>query len=223
MTEKRRSQASIGSFSNTAKGEGLTAVKNFMGDLDKQEEAEKERAKSMAPRPRKEELPQKPKMSEEEVTDAVNSLDDQIDNLESVPELSYADKVARHGITVDKAEEIVDSMIVDGFYEETYALTKKHAVTFRTRTLEDQNRIMERIEVLKPHYPSTLSNLVAQYNVASSLVQFKEINFLELTFENKLKWVRECPDGVVRALAMKLNKFDSMIADVMSEGAIENF
>jgi hypothetical protein len=112
---------------------------------------------------------------------------------------------------------------VDGYYEETYALTKKYNVTFRTRTLEDQNRIMERIEVLKPNYPSTLSNIVAQYNVAASLVQFKEIDFLKLEFKEKLDWVRKCPDTVVRALALKLNKFDAMIADVMSEGAIENF
>lgn len=227
MTEKKQ-QAEIGSFNKVTKGEGLTAVKQFIGNLEAQQSPKKKKPpapSSMAPVPRNDEPePEKePEMSEEEMAEAVDSLDEDIDSLEGAPELTYKDKVAKHGISPEKAEEIIDSMIVDGYYEETYALTKKYTVTFRTRTLEDQNRIMERIEVLKPNFPSTLSNLVAQYNVASSLVHFKGINFLEMEFKARLDWVRKCPDGVVRALAMRLNKFDAMITDVMGEGAIENF
>jgi hypothetical protein len=226
MTEKKQ-QAEIGSFNNVTKSEGLTAVKQFIGNAEADEAAKKKKRTpvgSMAPAPRnnkpeEEEAP----MSEEALASVVDDLDDDIDSLESAPELTYKDRIRKHDITLEKAEEVVDSMIVDGYYEETYALTKKYNVTFRTRTLEDQNRIMERIEVLKPNYPSTLSNIVAQYNVAASLVQFKEIDFLKLEFKEKLDWVRKCPDTVVRALALKLNKFDAMIADVMSEGAIENF
>lgn len=228
MTEKRQ-QPAIGSFNKAANGEGLTAVNQFIGNLEAPEKVAEVPAKPstpVTPEPRNDapaQEPQEPKMSVEEALETADSLDEDIEGLESAPELRYEDKIAVHGITLEKAEEIIDSMIVDGFYEETYALTKKYAVTLRTRTLEDQNRIMERIEVLKPHYPSTLSNLVAQYNVASSLVQFKGIKFLDMKFNDRLDWVRKCPDSVVRALAMKLNKFDSMITDVMSDGAIENF
>jgi uncharacterized FlaG/YvyC family protein len=229
MTGKKQT-AEIGSFNNMAKGEGLTAVKQFIGGIEEKEAAKKGKkasasrgsmASAPAPEPRNDEP--KEKMSEEGFEQTMDDLDKDIDDLADAPEFTYKDKIKKHEISLEKAEEIIDSMIVDGYYEETYALTKKHPVTFRTRTLEDQNRIMERIETLKPNYPTTLSNLVAQYNVASSLVHFKGIDFTEMEFREKLRWVRECPDSVVRALATKLNKFDAMITDVMSEGAIENF
>lgn len=251
MTERRQSMkkgteksAEIGSYGGVPRGEGLTAVQQFIGAMNQEEPVEKKRPsnKKKTKEHSKEQLEQLKQLRQLEqqprpeqpienkgedaasgAQDTLDGLDADIAALEDAPELTYVDRITKHNISLEKAEEIVDSMIVDGYYEETYAVTQKYNVTFRTRTLEDQNRIMERIEVLRPQYPTTLSNIVAQYNVASSLVHFRDIDFTTTDFERKLDWVRKCPDAVIRALATKLNQFDGMITDVMSEGAIENF
>lgn len=207
-------RVNIGDFVKSPEGEGLLAVKKFVEEMTPDKEPQRKKPSGE---------PKKPEMSKEEVANTIDDLEKDIEALEDSPELTYEEKIKKHGITLKKAEEIIDSMVVDGYYEETYPVTKKYTITFRTRVLEDQNRILEKIEALRPNYPSTLNNLVAQYNLAASMISFKGIDFSKMEFEDRLDWVRRCPESVVRALVLKLNKFDAMIMDVMSDGSIENF
>jgi hypothetical protein len=217
MTEKGTTQKTpeIGNFARTS--EGTTAVADFMqgakGSVQKMPEKKKGEEKE----------PEKEEKSLGELNQEMTKLEEDIEKVEAAPELSYEDKLKKHGIPREEAEKIIDALMVGGEYQRTYQITPKYSVTFRTRKLEDQNRALDIIEARSPQYPSTVGNIVSEYNLAASLVNFRDLDFSDKKVAECLEWVRKLPDSVARLLANKLSKFDQMVLDVLDEGAIENF
>jgi hypothetical protein len=144
--------------------------------------------------------------------------------IEDSPELTYDQKIEKHGLTKEQAMEIVDAMFTQGFYEKTVPVAGNVTITFRTRKTEDQDRLFQRLESEGPQYPATVSNFVSKYNLAASMRQYKGQQFGDdVEFKNKYNYVCNLPDTIFRLLCVKLAKFDEMILDVLDEGAIANF
>lgn len=216
MTEPEKTPE-IGSFVKTKAEttEGVAAVESFLGGAD---------VGSVRKMPEPKDKPEEgPQQTVEEVTDEISQLEEDIEKVEAAPELTYEEKLKRHGVTKEEAEKIIDALMVDGIYQKTYAITKKYDVTFRTRLMEDQNRALDAIEFKGPQYPTTVGNIVAGQNLAASIVKFRDIDFAEVKIKERIEWVQKLPDTVARLLANKLAKFDQLILDVLDEGAIENF
>jgi len=218
MTEKNKSTM-ISDFARP-KGEGVAASQQFLGGKGIPPGPG---SMLQQPKPEKPENDAPPPKTDEELLDEVDALDQDIDALEKSPELTYEERLARVGITLKEAEGIVDALMVDNEYRRTYKLTKKHSVTFRTLSLNAQNSALMELERLRPQFPTTVASIIAQYNVANALVEFRGIDFTKMADDDRLEWVRALPESVARALAEKLSEFEKMVKAVMSDGALENF
>jgi hypothetical protein len=159
-------------------------------------------------------------------TDALSEardLEETISTMRQDPRLTYDQKLKKHKLTKQQAAAIVDSLITKGFYEHPYRITSKYHVLFRTRDMDDQDRLMSRIEELAPKYPSSLDNLVGVYNLAASIQRFGTKDLSEMEFVHRFDWVTKLPGPLADVLLQKLSSFDRMMQDVMDVGAIENF
>ncbi len=144
----------------------------------------------------------------------------------SDPQEDFLKQLERLKITKDTAAQIVDAMLFKGFYEEEIPLTKKVKVKFKTRGQEAVDRLNTEINRIDPKFNGTLYSLVAEYNIAASLVAYGPYQFDGSTdegFEKTLKYIKALPTPVFQLLANKLSKFDDKTMTVMSEEATSFF
>lgn len=144
---------------------------------------------------------------------------------EKSPELTYEDRVKAQGLTMTEATGIVDSMITRGLYEKTVPVTSRFNVTFRTRSVEDNDKMFEKLEKNKPEFNLSITGHIAKYNLIHSLSAFGPTKF-ENNAEGKekaAKFVAALPGPMFALLVNKLAKFDTQINVVLDDGAIENF
>jgi hypothetical protein len=152
---------------------------------------------------------------------------------EAVPEEKsdyevYIESLKELKLTTDQAAEIVDALITAGFYEETFQLNKKVTVKFRTRTQDTNNRIDKALADAKPEFNSSIMNVLAKYNLASSLVQYGKFTYKpyedDAEFNKTLKFVERLPQPVFQLLIGELSKFDNKLQVVSNSAAvISNF
>lgn len=150
-------------------------------------------------------------------------LEAQLKRAEKAPEMTYEQKVKEHGLTLQEAMDIVNSMFDNNYYEREYKLTSRYSVLFRTRATTDQDRILRQIEELNLQYPASIAQLLAKYNLAASMQKYKQLDFTDKPFDVRLKFVLSLPEAILRLLAQKLAEFDQLVMDVLDDGAIENF
>lgn len=159
-------------------------------------------------------------------------LQDSIDVTKSNTEKAktYEELLAENDIPLQKAHTIVDALLERGVYEETVAVTQRITATFRTRTHGDYVRYLRALELYNPKYVEEQQELQLRYFLAASLLTYKGKSVVDKKYENpeedfdaRLKWVETQADSLIRLLATKLHKFDTVITVVMSEGVVENF
>lgn len=148
---------------------------------------------------------------------------------------TYKEILSDRDVSLDKARSIVDDMLTKGYYEEIIPITKNVTVTLRTRAHGDYIRYLRALEFIAPKFMDEQNEIQQRYFLAASIVAFKGDTFehpeisknnskeVEDAFDVRLKWVEKLPERVVFLLLNKLSSFDQMIADVMSEGVVENF
>lgn len=160
--------------------------------------------------------------------------DTQKDEASLKPMQSYEEKLREVGVTRDKAAEIVDSVLLKGFYAEDVQITKAIYARFRTRNARDTKRAQEMIESQRLTYEIHYNELLSRYLLAASLESFGQDRLkhagkgakaddIEAAYRSRLAYVEDLSDPALRILFVKLSKFDNMIATVLKEGAIENF
>jgi len=209
----------IGSFKRTPTAPdkqtlslGEQAIKGFMGGADPE----------AAAAPATSALPATPAPGKT-LEARESNLEQAVSSVEDAPELTYAERVKKYGLSVEEAVGIVSAIFDNGWYEHKYQLTPKHSVVLRTRTTEDQDRVLRRIEGDNPQFPATISHILGKYNLASSMIQFKGIDMEKLEWKEKYDFVCKLPEVLLHLLTNKLFKFDQMIQEVVSEGAVQNF
>lgn len=147
---------------------------------------------------------------------------------------SWKERLREKDISLDKAHTMIDDLITKGFYEESFPITSRISVTFRSRTQYDFQRYLRALEVINPRFNDELHELASRYFLAASLAHFGTTSFdfpdikesrarVDAAFEKRMDWVESQPGHLVILLTQKLNAFDEMLATVFSEGVIENF
>jgi len=154
------------------------------------------------------------------------------DNIEKTK--SYEEILADNDVEKTKAQAIVDSILIDGFYEEAMQVTKTTTVTLRTRGYEAYKRYLRALEFINPKYVEEQNEIQIRYFLAASLVSFKGQTFTHVAptaeekeredaFDARLDWITKQNERIIHLLAGKLNRFDRVVQIVMSEGVVENF
>lgn len=157
----------------------------------------------------------------------VVSLEKAIEDAKQSAEMTYEDRLAENKVTPAEAHAIIDAVITKGYYEKTYQVTKTVRVTFRSRTVGNQEKLLEDLEQKQFGYKATIDTHVAKYNLAASLVALgpkgKEVRFDVDDPEKTLKFVSALPMPYYVLLLQKLGTFERLMFTVMDAGAIENF
>lgn len=146
----------------------------------------------------------------------------------------YTKLLRDSGISKEKAAEVVDAMLLRGYYEEEYTVSTRIKARIRSRTYGDTVRLQAALEALRPVYPAHYDELVYRYCLASSISSLGAESFdfpkknakreeVESLFEKRLHFVENLPDQLVRFLFEKLDKFDKTLQACLQEGAVENF
>lgn len=151
------------------------------------------------------------------------------------PMASFEEKLREAGLTREKAAEIVDAVLVKGFYAEDIKVTSTIKTRLRTRNARDTRRAQEMLEAqrftIDAHYSEAWGRLL----LAASLEAFASDRFehpnprkdktelIEKAFQDRAAYVDALPDPALRILLQKLYKFDQKVAVALEEGSIENF
>ena len=149
------------------------------------------------------------------------------------PMLSYEDRLKEVDVTREKAAEIIDAVLLKGFYAEDVKITKRIKARFRTRSSRDTKRAQEIIEAQRLTYDVHYNELLSRILLSASLEMFGEDKLphprkvssddLEKAFQERIAYIDSMADPALRILMQRLAKFDRMISVVLEEGSIENF
>jgi len=151
-----------------------------------------------------------------------------------LPVQDYKKFLVEHAIDETDAEEIVDDLIVKGFYTESFDISRRYRVEFRTREHRDLLRLQMMFQVQQPVFQGAIDEMTVRYNLAASLVSFGSETFefaatdttdkdADDLFDKRMAYVERMPDPLFSKLSMKLALFDRKINAVMREGVSENF
>ena len=172
-----------------------------------------------------------------ELDEEAQALQDMLDNMNSsrqTPRDHWLEEIELENLTSEDAAKILDQVITNGMYEETYKMGRM-VVRLRTRTTSDADRVIEAIQDFKPETNGTLSHLIARMNLAASLCKFGDNQFiltapndgeqevLELEFTERYNFLSSVPAQIFFALTQILEKFDRRVQLACDPRAIENF
>ena len=152
------------------------------------------------------------------------------------PMVSYEEKLAAVKLTREQAAQIVDAVLLRGYWAEDVPVTRTIRARFRTRSARDARRAYEMLEAQRwtvdAHYSDAMSRIV----LAASLEQFggtklphaadlrkasaKEV---EDAFVERLAYVDGLGEPAMRLLFAKLWRFDNRVSVALEEGSVENF
>jgi hypothetical protein len=138
----------------------------------------------------------------------------------------YKDNLSDFGLSEEEAMEIIDALVTRNTYDEEVKITKKLSVRFRTRTSKAMTRLNRALDDSRPQYDAAYYTVIAQHNLASSLVEYGDYILDPDTndgYEQSLAFIESLPGPLFAILTDKLNSFDQKISAVMKEGCIENF
>jgi len=212
-TETPETSPSIADFvrGKNVAPETQIAFKNFMGSADPLAmKPSGQKVSSLADPQRN------PEAAEEQLEAAIKQINE-------APEKTYQERLKEHGITLEDAHKIVDTILTTGVYEKAYPVTSQISATFRSRTLADQERIQEMIEEQAPQFIGSINIIMSKCNLAASLVEFAGNRFGEDEFDKAMKFIKRLPHVLFNVLITKLSLFDELVITVMDEGSIENF
>jgi len=145
---------------------------------------------------------------------------------------TYEDGLKANNLTTGQAREIMEKILVQGFYEETFRISGTVSIRLRTRSYTDSVRTQNYLESESPTYNLAINEVIARYNLAASLAQFGEKTFtfpegakeeVEKAFQERYNFVMSKPYVVVNKLQGFLYLFDRKVAAVFADGAPEDF
>lgn len=151
------------------------------------------------------------------------------------PMASFEEKLKDAKLTREKAAEIIDAVLLKGFYAEDIKITSTVKMRLRTRNARDVKRAQEILEAqrftMDAHYSESWGRLL----LAASLEGFGNDKFvhpnprkdnyetIEKAYQERITYVDSLPDPALRVMMQRLFKFDQRVAVALEEGSIENF
>lgn len=135
-----------------------------------------------------------------------------------------------HGITEKDLKDLLDSILTTGNVSYDFTLFDKIPVTFKIREGWVDDLIIDKIDEITAAKGKVsalrYTNLVAEMNLAASLLRFGDSKFSaedEESFENNLKFVRRLAFVYRNRLIEKLAVFDRAVTIATSDWALKNF
>ena len=171
--------------------------------------------------------------SDEEVA-ALQEMLAKMDAPRQTPRDAWSEEIELEGMDSTSAAKILDAVITNGMYEETYKLGTL-IIKVRTRSTSDADRVIEAIQDFKPETNGSLSHLIARMNLAASISQFgeKQFNFtpatdgnrdqLEEEFNGRYNFITSVPAQLFFSLTQVLERFDRRVQLACDPRSIENF
>jgi hypothetical protein len=151
------------------------------------------------------------------------------------PMATFEEKLKEAGLSREKAAEIIDAVLLKGFYAEDIKITSTVKMRLRTRNARDTKRAQEILEAqrftIDAHYSESWGRLL----LAASLESFGNDKFvhpnprkdsyeiIEKSYQERIAFVDALPDPALRVMLQRLYKFDSRVSVALEEGSIENF
>lgn len=146
--------------------------------------------------------------------------------LKLTPAETYAKLLKEHNIELKEARAIIDDVIVNGFYQESFTLLGRKA-TFKTRAYGDQLRVNKALELENPTHSVTVGDLVVRHNLAASLTEWANNKYPsprnEEEFQARLAALEFFSAPLINLLSNQLAKFDTKMMVVFSDGCIDSF
>jgi hypothetical protein len=168
-------------------------------------------------------------MPEEEI-----DLNAAVDSLYRTPLDEWKLDCEANDLKLQDAARILDTIMTNGFYEESYKLAGR-VFKLRTRTTVDGDRLIEMLRELRPDSEAVLSHLVSRINLSSSLSAFADKTFPHtypsddnrdvLDEEWKARWdfISALPQPIFLAIAQTMGSFDTRVRLSCDARALENF
>lgn len=173
-----------------------------------------------------------------EVESKVESIEEQVTSAVNSATLTHKDEWKQdlefNRIKLSEAEQILDTIMQKGFYEESYRIAGR-VFKLRTRTTVDSDRLIEMLRELSPESEAVATHLIARVNIASSLSKFGDNNFPHsqpsdenrqmLDEEWRLRWsfVSSLPQPLFLAMVQTMQRFDQKVNLSCDARALENF
>ena len=88
------------------------------------------------------------------------------------------------------------------------------------------SRLSKALDESRPQYDAAYYTLIAQHNLASSIIEYGDYTLDPDTsegYDQSLAFIEGLPGPLFNILTEKLNRFDQKVSAVMKEGCIENF
>lgn len=139
-----------------------------------------------------------------------------------------------NNLDLSEAARILDTVMSNGFYEETYRIAGR-VFKLRTRTTVDGDRLIEMLREIEPRTDAEIAHLASRINLASCMSNFAEHSFPHtypsddnraiLDMEWKARWdfISALPQPIFIALAQTMNRFDTKVRLACDARALENF
>ena len=223
MTQQSKSSPRIGDFTPPDRRKKRPSRKKA-DDEETAENASAEETESKTHIPASEE--------EKEAADRASLYEDMAQSLTPIED--YQEFLKEQDISLEEAQDIVDGLFTDGYYEEKVNLTKRIHAVLRTREHGDTLRLQMALEVQRPIFTHVMQEITARYNLAASLAQYGDTTFafpegdtnkeeIDAMFDKRLVFVERMADPAFYKLSTLLARLDRKVAAVMREGVAENF
>jgi len=143
---------------------------------------------------------------------------------------TYEEGLKKVGLTLADARAIMEQVLVNNFYEETYYI-QSLPVTFRTRSYHDTVRLHKFLTAESPVYQASIQDLIARHNLAAALKKYGDREFAfpddaskaEDAFDERMTFVESRVEHVTTRLMKLAYKFDEKLTKVFADGAPQDF
>ena len=161
-------------------------------------------------------------------------INEAVDSMYNTPLDEWKLDCEANNLKLSEAARILDTIMTNGFYEESYKLGGR-IFKLRTRTTVDGDRLIEMLRELRPDSDAVLSHLVSRINLSSSLSAFANQSFphtypsddnrdvLDEEWKSRWDFLSGLPQPIFLALAQTMGSFDTRVRLACDARALENF
>lgn len=156
----------------------------------------------------------------------IRETEKKIEKQKESPEMQYKQKLENNDIPLEEAEHIIDTVLLrEKPYTEQFQLYKGLTATFRTRNEMNMEQMYAKLESRQPRFPDTKSMVLAKWNLATSLAEYRGRTFPpdEDGVIDAAEQIEELNYQVFDLLTRKLQEFNDKINTVFSEGYLDAF
>lgn len=176
------------------------------------------------------------KVRDDDAQQKMQEAKQQLEEYDNTPEEEYKKRLEQQDISLEEAERIVDTVILQNQrYREVVNVYKDIDATFQTRTMADQERVQQTVESLNPQYNQTMNMAIAKGNLATSLVRLGDQVFAsydqdaqayyksEKDINDTRQWIENINEKLFQLLNRKLREFDVKVQLAVSDGYADVF